>query len=114
VLACRKYLVGAIGHSFALIADGIESFSDVISSFVVAFGLWWALRPPDEDHPYKVKRSATSGSVFEVRRAAVRLGDVATISSRAATPKMVSRSPRSDSERAFSPRSAKLQRRDLR
>lgn len=41
-----------IGHSFALVADGIESFSDVVSSSVVALGLWLAIKPPDEDHPY--------------------------------------------------------------
>jgi cation diffusion facilitator family transporter len=51
-LAIVKCVVGLIGHSFALIADGIESLSDVVSSSVVAFGLWWAIRPPDENHPY--------------------------------------------------------------
>ena len=51
-LAVTKCVAGAIGHSFALVADGIESFSDVVSSAVVAFGLWWAIKPPDEDHPY--------------------------------------------------------------
>jgi cation diffusion facilitator family transporter len=52
LLAGAKCFVGVIGHSFALIADGIESLSDVVSSTVVAVGLWWAVRPPDEDHPY--------------------------------------------------------------
>jgi cation diffusion facilitator family transporter len=41
-----------MGHSFALIADGIESLSDVVSSSVVALGLWFAIKPPDENHPY--------------------------------------------------------------
>jgi cation diffusion facilitator family transporter len=35
-----------------LVADGIESLSDVISSGVVALGLWLAIKPPDRDHPY--------------------------------------------------------------
>ena len=52
LLAIVKCLAGFIGHSFALVADGIESLSDVVSSSVVAFGLWWAIRPPDKDHPY--------------------------------------------------------------
>jgi len=41
-----------MGHSFALIADGIESLSDVISSTVVYLGLSVAIKPPDEEHPY--------------------------------------------------------------
>jgi cation diffusion facilitator family transporter len=51
-LAMVKCAAGVLGHSFALVADGIESLSDVISSFVVALGLWLAIKPPDRDHPY--------------------------------------------------------------
>lgn len=51
-LSIVKCLAGVIGHSFALVADGIESLSDVVSSSVVALGLWFAIKPPDEDHPY--------------------------------------------------------------
>src|SRR4030088_471269 len=52
LLAGGKFLAGVIGHSYALIADGIESLSDVVSSFVVLIGLRVAMRPPDENHPY--------------------------------------------------------------
>jgi cation diffusion facilitator family transporter len=52
VLALFKCVTGFIGHSFALIADGIESISDVMSSTVVYLGLRLAIKPPDEDHPY--------------------------------------------------------------
>jgi divalent metal cation (Fe/Co/Zn/Cd) transporter len=38
-LAAFKCVAGFFGHSFALIADGIESLSDVVSSTVVFFGL---------------------------------------------------------------------------
>jgi cation diffusion facilitator family transporter len=34
------------------LADGIESFLDVISSSVVFWGLRLAIKPPDKDHPY--------------------------------------------------------------
>lgn len=51
-LAIAKCLAGVVGHSFALVADGIESLSDVVSSSVVALGLWIAIKPPDVDHPY--------------------------------------------------------------
>jgi cation diffusion facilitator family transporter len=51
-LALVKCLTGLIGHSFALLADGIESFLDVISSSVVYYGLRLAIKPPDKEHPY--------------------------------------------------------------
>lgn len=52
VLASAKIAAGLLGHSFALVADGIESFSDVISSSVVYWGLSFAVKPPDKEHPY--------------------------------------------------------------
>jgi cation diffusion facilitator family transporter len=51
-LALCKCVAGFIGHSFALVADGIESLSDVFSSTVVYIGLSVSLRPPDKTHPY--------------------------------------------------------------
>jgi cation diffusion facilitator family transporter len=51
-LAIFKCLAGVLGHSFALVADGMESLSDVFSSTVVYFGLRVAIKPPDKDHPY--------------------------------------------------------------
>lgn len=52
LLAAAKITGGVIGHSGALIADGIESCSDVVSSLVVWSGLKFSLKPPDENHPY--------------------------------------------------------------
>lgn len=52
VLASFKCAAGVVGHSFALVADGIESFSDVISSSIVYLGLRYAIKPPDKEHPY--------------------------------------------------------------
>jgi cation diffusion facilitator family transporter len=51
-LALVKVLAGVFGNSYALIADGIESSADVVSSLVVWGGLKVAARPPDENHPY--------------------------------------------------------------
>jgi cation diffusion facilitator family transporter len=51
-LALSKCFAGFLGHSFALVADGIESLSDVFSSTVVYIGLSVSLRPPDKEHPY--------------------------------------------------------------
>lgn len=52
VLAIIKLLAGYIGNSYALIADGIESASDILSSLLVLFGLKYANRPADKNHPY--------------------------------------------------------------
>lgn len=52
VLAIIKIVTGIVGHSYALIADGIESTADIVSSLVVWTGLKISALPPDEDHPY--------------------------------------------------------------
>src|ERR1700720_168515 len=51
-LSAAKISAGAVGHSFALVADGLESAADVLSGLVVFFGLKIAIKPPDRDHPY--------------------------------------------------------------
>jgi len=51
-LAAAKFLGGILGNSYALIADAVESMTDIFSSFVVWRGLSVAVQPPDSDHPY--------------------------------------------------------------
>ncbi|SNR39464.1 cation diffusion facilitator family transporter [Lutibacter flavus] len=51
-LALIKGLAGFFGNSYALIADAIESATDIFSSLLVLFGLKYAKRPADENHPY--------------------------------------------------------------
>jgi len=51
-LALTKCISGFMGHSFALVADGLESAADVLSGLVVFFALRLAIKPPDADHPY--------------------------------------------------------------
>jgi cation diffusion facilitator family transporter len=51
-LGVVKLLAGLLGHSTALVADAIESLTDVVSSLVVWSGLRIARMPPDQDHPY--------------------------------------------------------------
>ncbi len=51
-LAIVKGLAGFFGNSYALIADAIESTTDIVSSILVLLGLRYAKRPPDENHPY--------------------------------------------------------------
>jgi cation diffusion facilitator family transporter len=52
LLALSKGVAGLLGHSFALVADAVESLSDVLSGLVVYLGLKIAVQPLDEDHPY--------------------------------------------------------------
>jgi cation diffusion facilitator family transporter len=52
LLALIKGIAGFFGNSYALIADAIESTTDIFSSFLVLFGLKYASRPADENHPY--------------------------------------------------------------
>jgi cation diffusion facilitator family transporter len=52
VLAVLKGVTGYLGNSFALVADAMESSTDVFSSLLVLAGMHYASRPPDDNHPY--------------------------------------------------------------
>lgn len=52
LLAIIKWTAGYFGHSYALIADAIESTTDLFSSILVLMGLKYASRPADKNHPY--------------------------------------------------------------
>lgn len=52
LLALGKAAAGIFGNSYALVADAIESATDVFSSILVYVGLKVALQPPDENHPH--------------------------------------------------------------
>jgi cation diffusion facilitator family transporter len=52
ILAALKAIAGVLGNSYALIADAIESTSDVFTSIIVLTGLKIAKRPADKTHPY--------------------------------------------------------------
>ena len=52
ILAIIKALAGFFGNSYALIADAIESTTDIFSSTLVLVGLKYANKPADKNHPY--------------------------------------------------------------
>jgi len=65
-LALIKGLSGVFGNSYALIADAIESTTDIFASFLVLLGFKYAKRPADENHPYghgKIEPLITFGVV---------------------------------------------------
>ena len=62
-----KLGIGIVGHSQALIADGLHSGADVFSSVAVVIGLAVSGRPPDRDHHYgHAKAEAISQKVVAV------------------------------------------------
>ena len=65
-LALIKGLAGFFGNSYALIADAIESITDIFASLLVLLGFKYAKRPADENHPYghgKIEPLITFGVV---------------------------------------------------
>lgn len=51
-LVAIKLVAGMLGNSYALIADAVESSTDIFSSLIVWGGLAIAAQPADEEHPY--------------------------------------------------------------
>ena len=51
-LSLMKVVIGFIGRSSALIADGIHSFSDLVTDIVAILGNYLSRKPEDEEHPY--------------------------------------------------------------
>ena len=51
-VAVAKLAYGIISHSAAMEADGFHSLFDGASNVVGLVGLWFASRPPDNEHPY--------------------------------------------------------------
>jgi cation diffusion facilitator family transporter len=63
-LVVVKLGAGVAGRSYALIADGVESSLDVVSSLVVWGGLRITARPADEDYPYGYGKAETLATVI--------------------------------------------------
>jgi len=76
-LAVVKILAGTFGNSYALIADGIESTADIVTSLIVWSGLRVAARAPDAKHPYgygKAESLAGVVAALALLAAAVMIG----------------------------------------
>jgi cation diffusion facilitator family transporter len=52
LLALSRTIVGIVGHSPALLADGVNSTSDVVYLIVVRVFMSLARKPPDREHPF--------------------------------------------------------------
>ncbi|HEY5720248.1 MAG TPA: cation diffusion facilitator family transporter [Gammaproteobacteria bacterium] len=63
VLSVVKVVLGVVGHSAALVADGIHSLSDLASDVVVLYAARLGSEHADEDHPYGHGRIETVATV---------------------------------------------------
>lgn len=61
-LALVKLAAGVVGHSYALVADAVESSSDIFASLIVWGGLRIASRDPDTDYPFGYGKAETVAS----------------------------------------------------
>lgn len=64
VLAVIKIVLGITGKSSALVADGVHSFSDLLTDGLVFFASHWGAQQADSNHPYGHQRIETAGSMF--------------------------------------------------
>lgn len=64
LLAGLKIIIGIIGHSHGLLADGIHSLSDLIVDSVVIIASKFGNKAADENHPYGHGRIETAATVF--------------------------------------------------
>ncbi len=63
-LAVTKLIAGVLGTSYALIADAVESGSDVVSSLIVWGGLRMATRSATEEYPFGFARAEQVASAI--------------------------------------------------
>ena len=59
-----KITFGILGHSAALLADGIHSLSDLLSDLLVIVAVRFGSREADGDHPYGHRRFETIATVI--------------------------------------------------
>lgn len=64
VLAAAKFAGGVFGHTYALIADAIESMIDIVTSLLVWAGFQVAKQPPDAEHPYGHGKAEPLAALF--------------------------------------------------
>ncbi|WP_372741051.1 cation diffusion facilitator family transporter [Neptunomonas sp.] len=64
LLGFAKIIIGTAANSNALIADGIHSFSDLLTDFMVVIIFHFSHDEPDDEHPWGHARFETIGTVF--------------------------------------------------
>jgi cation diffusion facilitator family transporter len=64
LLSIGQILLGVIGNSQALIADGIHTLSDLSTDTLVLYAIWHGSKEADADHPYGHGRIETAATAF--------------------------------------------------
>lgn len=64
LLGVIKLIGGIVFHSHALVADGIHSFSDLITDVMVLFASKYGSQDADDTHPYGHQRIETAATLF--------------------------------------------------
>lgn len=64
LLTLLKIIFGIVGHSQALIADGLHSLSDLLVGIMTLIGAKYSTQPPDLRHPYGHGRIETLVTIF--------------------------------------------------
>lgn len=59
LLGMMKILLGGLGHSAALVADGVHSLVDILADGFVLMAAKWGSMEADHDHPYGHRRFET-------------------------------------------------------
>jgi len=52
ILSIVKVVIGTLGHSGAIVADGIHSMTDVFTTIIAYAGVRLSAKKADDDHPY--------------------------------------------------------------
>ncbi len=60
ILTVAQIIIGFVGHSQALVADGMHTLSDLVTDFMVLFALKHGKKAADEEHPYGHARIETA------------------------------------------------------
>ncbi|MHA6611364.1 cation diffusion facilitator family transporter [Photobacterium damselae] len=64
ILAVVKIAIGKLTNSQALIADGVHSFSDLVTDAAILIGAKFWTAPADKEHPYGHGRFETLTNIF--------------------------------------------------
>ncbi len=64
ILGVTKIFFGIVGHSGALVADGVHSFSDLLTDGLVLVASRYGSQEADKEHPYGHARIETAATLF--------------------------------------------------
>lgn len=62
ILAVSKIVIGVIFNSMAVLSDGVDSATDILTSIVVLVATILSSKPPDKRHPYGHKKIENIGA----------------------------------------------------